>query len=177
MAGLPQACWGVWHQTYPRPQILWAIGAERGKGAGGEYIGMPREVELWFKKEKAHFCSFSISPEPRNRSWLWHLTLTGCHGKVLLHKLFLHPAKTSGSSMQHCLPGNSNNIPMCLSRFSLCQLTGADNAPGADYCPASAEEETDSSCSPHPTISLWQAAGILRHEGLTCLILEGLGSS
>lgn len=59
----------------------------------------------------------------------------------------------------------------------MCQLTGADNAPGTDYCPASAEEETDSSCSPHPAIPLWQAAGFLHHEGLTCLILEGLESN
>lgn len=37
--------------------------------------------------------------------------LDWCREKVLLRELFLHPAKTSGSSMQRCLPGNSNNIP------------------------------------------------------------------
>lgn len=64
-----------------------------------------------------------------------------------------------------------------LSRFSLCQLTGADNAWGADYCPASAREETDSSCSPHPLIPLKQAAAFLHHEGWVCLILKDLSSS
>lgn len=64
-----------------------------------------------------------------------------------------------------------------LSRFSLCQLTGADNAWGADYCPASAREETDSSCSPHPLISLKQATAFLHHEGWVCLIIKDLSSS
>lgn len=148
MVGLPQTCWGVWHLIYSYP-------AARQKGDRGEWIGMPRGEKLncdlgrkWQVLLIQHFT------RAKNSSCLWHLTLTGCHGKVLLHKLFLRPAKTSGSSMQYCLPGNSNNIPVCLSRFSLCQLTGADNAWGADYCPASAKEETDSSCFPHPLIPL-----------------------